>query len=148
MGRSGPRAVTAESSPVAAYYERNTSRFLRFGGGAGSGAIHRQLWGPGVTSVAQAAAFIHHELAAAVAVEPQGERSVVLDLGCGVGGTAIHLARAFPAARVHGVTISATQSQLAREAAAHAGVSDNCAFHVADFEQWRADVRADVALAI
>lgn len=44
---------------VAHYYDGNTRRFLRFGGAGASLAIHRALWGPGVSSREAAADYIH-----------------------------------------------------------------------------------------
>lgn len=72
----------------------------------------------------------------------------VLDMGCGVGGTLFRLARAFPAGRMHGITISPTQSRLARRLAEEEGVADRCTVEVGDFQSARLDVAADVIVAI
>lgn len=134
--------------PVERYYDRNTRRFLAFGGGSASGAIHRQLWGPGVATVREAAGYVNRLLEDALrGVELPGH-PVFLDLGCGVGGTLLHLARAFPAASLHGVTISRRQVEIARRAAERSGVESRCRFHPSDFESLALGIEADVIVAI
>ncbi len=57
----------------------------------------------------------------------------LLDIGCGWGGLAIHLARTFDV-EVTGITLSAEQLHYARECAAAAGVAERVRFELAD---WR-----------
>ena len=59
------------------------------------------------------------------------KQALVLDVGCGHGGTAVHLAST-RGWRVHGFTISETQARLAMRNAARAGVSARTSFFVAD----------------
>ncbi len=142
---------TAEK--VARYYDRNTKRFLRFGGGAGALAIHRELWGPGVVSRTDAKRYVNRligdEIGATGVANP-----IVLDLGCGVGGTLFELSARFPGARMHGVTISRAQQELAEVWAHRLGVDDRCAFHVGDFHDVRlrsadgSGVRASSVIAV
>jgi SAM-dependent methyltransferase len=75
-------------------------------------------------------------------------RAVVLDLGCGVGGTVRALARRFPGLACHGVTISERQASLARQWNADAGLADRCEIVAADFQSARLDVEADFVIAI
>lgn len=56
-----------------------------------------------------------------------GAGSEVLDVGCGVGGTARHLARAF-GARVRGLTPNAAQLQLARAQTRERGLEPQVGF--------------------
>ncbi|NDU77377.1 methyltransferase domain-containing protein [Actinomadura sp. DSM 109109] len=56
----------------------------------------------------------------------------VLDVGCGAGWSAIALAEAFPAARVHGVDLDEASVREAVRNAAEYGVADRVAFRVAD----------------
>ena len=51
----------------------------------------------------------------------------VLDVGCGIGGPALHLAGAH-GCTVHGVTLSADQAKRANEKAREAGLSDRAVF--------------------
>lgn len=55
----------------------------------------------------------------------------ILDLGCGVGGSALYLARKF-GARVTGITLSPVQARRATEHAAAAGLAHRVRFQVAD----------------
>lgn len=57
--------------------------------------------------------------------------SHVLDVGCGMGGPACHLAR-LTGARIRGLTPNATQLALARSLAAEEGVGDRVAFDQGD----------------
>ena len=97
------------------YYDASTGRFLRVGGSGAALAIHRPLWGPGVTSTVGAAAHIN-ALVAEAAEQALGQAPAqVRDLGCGVGGTLLHLARQWPEARLGGLTLSAAQVQIAQQ---------------------------------
>lgn len=68
-----------------------------------------------------------------VIVAPAGIRADhrVVDAGCGIGGTAIHLARRY-GCTVSGVNISREQLKLAEKKARHAGVDDRISFVYAD----------------
>jgi SAM-dependent methyltransferase len=140
----------ASPDHVARYYDRNTSRFLRFGGGSSALAIHRELWGPGVTTATEAKRYVNRILAD----EIPNDAEAVLDLGCGVGGTMFDLASRFPTATLHGVTLSPRQVQLAEGFAKERGLADRCHFHLGDFESLRleaeqgAPLRANAVLSI
>ena len=56
-----------------------------------------------------------------------GPGTSVLDVGCGIGGTACHLAQA-TGARVHGVTPNAMQLELAREHSRDRGLEQRATF--------------------
>jgi SAM-dependent methyltransferase len=56
------------------------------------------------------------------------ERCEVLDVGCGIGGAACHLASR-TGARIHGLTPNATQLRLASELARSTHTEDRVAFH-------------------
>jgi len=124
----------SDSRGVAEYYDRNTSRFLRVGRSGEAHAIHRQLWGPGVTTPAGAAGHIHTILADALRAALPTPPYALVDLGCGVGGTVLHLARAFPTARVHGLTISPRQVEIGRNLVARHALGNRCSLHLGDFE--------------
>ncbi|MGF1512691.1 MAG: methyltransferase domain-containing protein [Elainellaceae cyanobacterium] len=55
----------------------------------------------------------------------------ILDVGCGIGGSALYLAKKFDAAAT-GITLSPVQAQRAQERAAQMGLSDRARFEVAD----------------
>lgn len=60
-----------------------------------------------------------------------GHSSHILDVGCGIGGSALYLAEKFGAA-VAGVTLSPVQAKRATERAAAFGLGDRAQFQVAD----------------
>jgi cyclopropane fatty-acyl-phospholipid synthase-like methyltransferase len=129
-------------SRVQEFYDANTWKFVLTGSRR---AIHRELWGPGVTSRREALDHVHElvldELGA-------GDRRV-LDLGCGVGGAALHLAER-ASVEVVGVSISPAQVRLARRYAGRAGpLRGSVGFEVSDFTALPPDLTGfDLAFAI
>jgi cyclopropane-fatty-acyl-phospholipid synthase len=85
------------------------------------------------TSLDQAQAAKMAHIAAKLRLEP-GQK--VLDIGCGWGGLALHLARAH-AVEVTGITLSEEQLTIAREAAAAGGLEDRVRFELADWREVR-----------
>jgi SAM-dependent methyltransferase len=142
----------AWSREVARYYDENTRRFLLVGGGRGVHSMHRELWGPGVGSAREAAEYIHHVIADVIAerVVPASANGgpVVLDFGCGVGGTLFHLAERFPRARLKGITVSGRQVEIATRLAGELGCADRCSFALGDFQTADLAVQADAIVAI
>jgi cyclopropane fatty-acyl-phospholipid synthase-like methyltransferase len=119
---------------IAEYYDRNTRMFLRIGASSSALALHRGLWDADTRDAAAAADAVH-ALLAAHATELLGRApTCILDLGCGVGGSAFALLSRYPEARAVGVTLSAAQVALARGHAQRLGLSDRAAFAQADFE--------------
>jgi SAM-dependent methyltransferase len=103
---------------VREYYEKNTQRFLDYGQGGGQGAIHRAVWGPGITTRAAAFNYVNdligRQLDAALPAQNNdvnGPR--VVDLGCGVGASLAYLA-AHRAIDGLGITLSGVQVQIAQ----------------------------------
>ena len=127
---------------VRGYYDSNTWKFLLSGS---ERAIHRELWGPGVTTRGEA---VHH--AHALVLDQLGaDDRRVLDLGCGVGTAALYLARRRPV-EVVGVTISPVQVRLADRYAARGGpLLGDVRFVAADFTALPDDLTGfDLAFAI
>jgi len=133
---------------VARYYEANTRRFLRIGATGDAYAIHRLLWGPGVTDAKGAADFIHRILIERILELPGSATPRITDLGCGVGGTLLRLAEAWPNATAHGVTISREQARIAKRLVARRGLSDRVSIERADFLTAAPGSGADVVVAI
>ncbi len=117
------------SNEIIRYYDSNTDRFLKYGHGASSKAIHRAVWAPGVTNRQQAMNYVHSRIAAALHRSAPGK---VLDIGCGVGGSMLYLA-AHSSAHISGVTISPRQAEVGRQLIAAAGFSERCDIVCADF---------------
>ncbi|PHK95907.1 SAM-dependent methyltransferase [Pseudoroseomonas rhizosphaerae] len=71
----------------------------------------------------------------------------VLDIGCGWGGMALHLAREH-GARVTGITLSAEQLEVARARAAEAGLADRVRFELMDYRDWTRPVDRIVSVGM
>ena len=108
-----PTPAETSGARVRRYYDANTWKFLVTGS---QRALHRELWGPGVTSRADAVHHTHELVLAELA--PDDRR--LLDLGCGVGTAALYLAQRRPV-DVVGVSISPAQVRLARRYADRGG---------------------------
>ena len=122
---------TAEQ--VASYYDANTWRILCLGGSGETAAIHRQIWASGVESAEQSFMYLNHWVASAVQpslhLHPPPR---LLDLGCGVGGTATWLAERLGISIV-GITNSSVQQSHAIERSRRLGLEERCRFLLADF---------------
>ena len=134
---------------VRQFYDRNTPSFASFGQGGRTGAIHRAVWGPGVTSRDQAFHFVDHQIAEHIhELSSPAHQLHVVDLGCGIGGTLCYLATRLPV-RATGVTLSPVQAARARARVAKAGVEDRVRCLVGDYCDLPPEVEtADLAYAI
>lgn len=72
---------------VGGHYDQNTTPFLRWGSGLDLGAIHRQVWAPGVRTPAESLLTVNRLIAAHLERAGVSAEDLVLDRGCGVGGT-------------------------------------------------------------
>lgn len=73
--------------------------------------------------------------ALAASIRARGETPMALDVACGLGGTALWLARR--GWLVTGVDVSGEALKQAQAAAAAAGVADRCTFLQVDLDHWR-----------
>src|SRR3954451_21551143 len=97
--------IEAPRPAVRDYYDANTRKFLLSGGDR---AIHRELWGPGVTSSREA---VNHKHALVLGELAPDDRWVLV-LGCRVGAAALYIARQ-GTVDVVGVSISPEHVRLA-----------------------------------
>ncbi|MCC6009061.1 MAG: methyltransferase domain-containing protein [Rhodobacteraceae bacterium] len=137
----------ADAARIARYYNQNTRRFLAMGGSGAALAIHRPLWGPGVQDAAGAAGYVNEVIARLAEAALGGPPGTVRDLGCGVGGSMLHLAAKWPVARLDGVTLSATQAALGGAEAARRGLASRISLRHGDF-LLPPSGRAELVLAI
>jgi tocopherol O-methyltransferase len=98
--------------------------------------LHHGYWNGGET-VVRAQIQLMEQLAARAGIErgafPNG--ATVLDIGCGVGGSAVWLAEEF-GCRVTGMTISPVQARIAARKAKARGLGDRVRFEVKDANRW------------
>ena len=111
---------------VKSFYETNTRRFVRFGGGRVDKVIHREVWGDGVETRREAFQYCHRLILDRLPAEHNPVR--VLDLGCGIGSSLKYLqAQAGSQMEGIGVSISPMQVMQARQ------LVPECSFLEADF---------------
>lgn len=130
---AAPRRRRDPAVALRRYYEASTDRFLAFGGSGASLAIHRGLYASGSADAEAAADRINALVVARLAALGVSAPGQVRDLGCGVGGSLFHFARAWPGARLEGITLSPRQAGLAAGFARARGLSGRCAIRCADF---------------
>ena len=133
---------------VTRYYDSNTRRFLFVGGGGSIHGIHRQLWAPGVRTTSEATDYINRLVAAHLQEVRLEDDATILDMGCGVGGTLFRLAEFYPNAKLHGITISPKQSDIAKRLTIRKGLGQQCQIHLGDFESARLGVTANAIVTI
>lgn len=133
-----------DASDIRRYYDRQTAGFVALGQGGGEGAIHRAVWGPGVTTREQAFHFVEDRIAELIEMES----AHIVDLGCGVGGSLCHLAARLPI-RGTGITLSPVQARLAMDRVNALGLADRVTCIEGDYTRLPQDVApADLAFAI
>lgn len=141
---------------VRRYYDRHTPAFLALGQGGRDGAIHRAVWGPGVRDRSQAFHYVEDRIAEAIHDIPSvassrtcsGGPLHIVDLGCGVAGSACYLAARLPI-RVTGITLSPVQARLAQRRIRESGLLDRVVCLEGDYGNLPAEVGlADLAYAI
>ncbi len=141
MARFSPAAVRD-------FYDRQTTGFVALGQGGGSGAIHRAVWAPGVATRDQAFHYVEDVIARHAARDAGENSPLALDLGCGVGGSLVHLALRHGIRGV-GLTISPVQAAVAARRVAAATLESMVKCHEADYTAIPAGISAvDLAFAI
>jgi cyclopropane fatty-acyl-phospholipid synthase-like methyltransferase len=120
--------VTIHTQRVRRYYDQTTAAFERLGQGGAS--IHRAVWGPGVATREAAHHYVDELLLTAL---PTGiDEPTVVDLGCGLGASLLHLAGRTPV-RGEGITISPRQAARAAELIAEAEAGERVRCREGDF---------------
>jgi tocopherol O-methyltransferase len=94
--------------------------------------LHHGYWNGGETPK-QAQIQLMEQLARRAAI-PRGAN--VLDIGCGVGGSALWLADQYEC-RVTGMTISPVQARMAARKARSSGLTEKVCFEVKDANRWQ-----------
>ncbi len=147
---TSPPAPRFDLSQVRDYYDRHTRAFVSIGQGGGAGAIHRAVWGPGAGDRTAAFHYVEDRIAELIqTMLAESQRPLhVVDLGCGVAGSACYLAERLPV-RVTGITLSPVQARLAQTRIRESGVSDRVVCIQGDYNHLPPGVgTADLAYAI
>ena len=128
--------MQGQTCRVRRYYNKNTFWMLSLGQGRGEAVIHRPVWMGEERSRKEALHTVERLIAEALLAGKLSNQAAkqILDLGCGVGGSALWLAARYPVS-ITGVTLSPFQAKTARRFALRRGLGDRCRFRVADFSQ-------------
>jgi len=122
------RQFPVETDQIRKHYDRLFLLYRFFWGEH----LHHGYWEADETP-AQAQVHLMERLAERACVPPGGS---VLDIGCGLGGSACWLADQFNC-QVTGITVSPVQARMARRKAKARGLSNRVQFQVQDANQWQ-----------
>jgi len=122
-------AATQDLRPIDRYYDETWHDYRWLWLNSSNYAIHFGYWDERTHTHADALNHLNAALAARVGI-PRGAR--ILDAGCGVGGSAIWLARTFDV-QVIGITPVSSQVERARGFGVERGVSDRVRFAKEDY---------------
>jgi SAM-dependent methyltransferase len=138
-----------DAARVRQYYDTRTPAFVALGQGRDVGAIHRTVWGPGVTDQRGALHYVEDRIADLIRqLPPRGAPPHIVDLGCGVAASLSYLAQLLPI-RATGVTLSPVQAGLAARRLRDAGLAERVAVMEADYADLPPGLPpADLAFAI
>ncbi len=125
---TGHKDINAPKN-IVNYYDDTISQYKRIWKLNENMAMHYGFWLDGVRNFAEALAKQNEVLAHRAAIHAN---DVVLDAGCGVGGSSIYLAQHI-GCQVKGITLSEKQIGVANENARKRGVSDLVSFEVQDY---------------
>jgi tocopherol O-methyltransferase len=138
-GGATPRTTAGEDrssaringDEIVAYYDSCEADYSLVWGLRDHLCMHYGYWDEDTSSLAAAVTRLNAKLAEYGRI---GGSDHVLDAGCGVGGSAIFLARTL-GCRVHGITLSAGQVETCRKNAARHGVDHLVRFDQRDYLQ-------------
>lgn len=129
IGEEARVFVTDSASVVSRYYDRNQWLYNVGWSAGGTRSLHYGLWWDDTRSLAEAIVNGDRFVAEKLAVDASDH---VLDMGCGVGGTSVFLAKTF-GCRVTGITVSRVQLEQAAAYAASSGVQHLVQFALMDY---------------
>lgn len=122
--------MTHTRQQIAEYYDATLPFYAVFWhGNSESYALHYGFWGKGTRTIKEA--LLNENKFLAQVVEIRGGEKI-LDAECGIGGSAIWLAKHFNVS-VTGITLSTKQVHKARQLASKYDVEDRTTFTVQDF---------------
>jgi tocopherol O-methyltransferase len=120
------RTIRFTRDEIAAYYDTHQAAYSRFWSRA---ALHYGLWYPDTKTLAEAVENTNKFIVDILGLEA---KDMVLDAGCGVGGTSICIAET-TGAQVVGITVSDVQLRIAKRSARQVGLSDRLTFFLQDY---------------
>lgn len=136
---------TFTNEDITNYYDHTETHYRQFWKLDESMGLHYGIWDASTKNLAQAILNTNVQLAQFGEIKPT---DTVLDAGCGVGGSAIFLAKKY-GCQVTGITLSRRQARTATSFAEEKGVGHLVRFEQMDYTQTRfPDGHFDVVWAI
>ena len=133
------------SKQIADYYDQTEVHYKYFWDLDESHALHYGIWLPDTQTFKESLNNTNEELAKRANISKD---DLVLDAGCGVGGSALFLARKYTC-KVSGISLSAKQIATAQQKAEQAGFSGLLNFEVKNYcETGYPDASFDVVWAL
>ena len=130
---------------VEKYYDRNTSRFLKYDHYETYG-IHREVWGNGVATAEDAFNFVNSLI---LNIIKKHQPESIIDLGCGVGGSIFYVAKSYSKACYYGITISSAQVEISKDIYKRLNLQNPCVISKGDFQSLHQDLPLmDLAFSI
>ncbi len=111
---------------VIEYYKNNQPWYNAFWS---DNALHYGLWEEGTRNLKEAIQNTNKSVSELLEIK---KSDVVLDAGCGVGGTSFYIAEKY-GANVHGITLSEVQLKQASSRARHSHIKNNPHFYRRDY---------------
>lgn len=137
--------VNIHRNEIADYYFQCNNAYRDAWGLDQNMQLNLGLWKKGTKNLKEALYHLNEEIAQYAQLQ---KGDIVLDAGCGVGGTAIHLAKKY-ACSVTGITLATNQLKQAKENAKKEGVNELCNFQLMDYSSTDfADESFDVIIGI
>lgn len=121
--------MTYSASDIITYYEECENAYRDAWGMDHNKQLNLGLWEKGTKNLSEALFNLNKKIAELAGIT---KNSIVLDAGCGVGGTAIYLAKNFDC-KVTGISITPRQIDLAKKNAMKEGLESLTNFQVMDF---------------
>lgn len=118
-------------NPVSKYYDLTLNHYQRFWHLDDAKAIHYGIWYKDTKKFSEALKNTNYHLSKLLQPKPTDH---ILDAGCGVGGSALHVAKEYHCS-VTGITINAKQVALATQFAKTEGLLDKVDFVHGDYHQ-------------
>jgi tocopherol O-methyltransferase len=96
--------------------------------------VHHGYYERGIHTHAQSVLNMNDVVGRLLSLEKKGgHRAHILDAGCGIGGTVVHLAKCYPSLSWTGITVIPEHVEMARQLSHDQGVSHITEFLVQDF---------------
>lgn len=126
--------ASSHEKDIAEYYESTWSDFVKWMKTDKSLGLHFGYYEKGIRTYEEAVINMNYFVGRLLDLDTQVENNIsILDIGCGVGGSSIYLAKKYPHFKFIGITIVLEQVYLAKKFAREKHVSSNTEFILGNY---------------